>query len=267
MFRLLRRIAQKHLLVHLIIPLFVGILAEVGFAYRSGKINDWNNLREYLFSLERFGLFVGVFLTYLFLMYFFIRKDTDIGLKRLALAELEETLDEATGYFAVGTISLKEWFDPATEVYLASILRRKFQPNGIRHERVLFFFTRADIKNLTSPYLDGYYAKCLKEIHMQFGVPLAFLERTQIFQILNKLSITDRKLLRLYRWPFSWLPDYALQEIHLNWLRRKIRGLSFSLVELKCGTKCIIRFSKNGQSLGLERVDHPDVVKAYELIV
>jgi hypothetical protein len=123
------------------------------------------------------------------------------------------------------------------------------------------------MKNLGSPYLDGYYAKCLKEIHMQFGIPLAFLERMNIFQILNNLSIKDRKLLRLYRWPFSWLPDYLLQNIHVNWLRRKIRGLSFSFVELKSGARCVIRFSKDGQSLALERVDDPDTVNAYGLVV
>lgn len=266
MFRLLRRIAQRRLLSHLLIPIIVGMLVEAIIAYLNDKASDWLAIRHYLFSPERIGLYVGVLSTYIFLMYFFIRRDTDIGLKKLALAELDETLENAVDYFAIGTIRIREWFDPATEVYFATILKRRVACSGFRHERVLCFFTRADVKNLASPYLDGYYAKCLREVHSQFGIPLAFLERPQIFNILNGLNVKQRKLLRLYRWPISWLPEQVLINIRLNWLRRRIRRLSFSLVELKSGQKCAIRFSKRGQTLGLERVDDVETVQAYASI-
>lgn len=267
MFRLLRRIAQKHSLTHLLIPIIVGMVVEATIAYINNKARSWSSIGHYLFSPERLGLYLGVLSTYFLLLYFFIRSDTDVGLKRLALAELEETLNEAKSYFAIGTIRLREWFDPATQVYSATILKQRLACDGFQHERVLFFFTKGGIKNLTSPYLDGYYAKCLKEIHKHYSVPLAFLERPQIFKILNKLTVRQRKLLRLYRWPISWLPESFLTNIPLNWLRRSIRRLSFSLVELRNGKSCVIRFSKRGQTLGLERVDDLEIVEAYSSIV
>ncbi len=120
MFRLLRRIAQEHLAIHLLIPTIVGISVEGAIAYWVSNARSWGALRQYLFSIERVGLLLGFLITYLVLMYYFIKRETDVGLKRLGVAELEETLRNANGYFAIATIKLKEWFDPAAQVYLAT---------------------------------------------------------------------------------------------------------------------------------------------------
>lgn len=262
MLRLLRRIAQRHLAQHLLFPLIVGVLVEAAIAYY--KAEDWKGLTHYLFSYERAGLVLGIVVTYLMLMYYFIKKDTDIGMKRIGMAELEEALEGAIGFFAIGTIKLKEWFEPVTQAYFTAIAKRSLTSNPHLYcTRVLFFFTGSDMKNVDNLYLDGYYAKRLTEIHERFQAKLAFLERREIFKVLNGLPLEDRRSLGCYPIWINWLDGKTLEKIRLSLLRRRIRKLAFALVEHEHGRKSVVRFSKHGQTLGLEVIEDSELVKPY----
>lgn len=271
MLMILRRIAQRHLVQHLLFPLIVGMLVEATIARWQHTGNGWRGFMPYLLSYERAGLILGIVMTYLLLMYYFIKKDTDIGMKRIGMAELEAALDHATEFFAIGTIRLREWFEPVTQAYFTAIATRSL--TGHRHlhcTRVLFFFTNSDMKNVDNLYLDGYYAKRLTEIHERFKAKLAFLKRREIFEFLNELSIEDRRALGCYPLWINWLGEKTLEKmrkIPLSLLRRRIRKLAFALVKHDDGQLSVVLFTKHGQTLDLEVIEEPDRIKPYSTLV
>jgi hypothetical protein len=131
-----------------------------------------------------------------------IRKETNIGLEQLRLNVLAERLEGATGLFAVGTMRFDEWFDPAVQVYLATIFQKKLKEATFRYERVLLLGRRSAAKDLGSDYLDGYYAKCLVHIHRRLGIDLYYLERSEILGILKALTAKEKAQLGFYP---SWM--------------------------------------------------------------
>ena len=206
---MIRRIARTEVLYHLLIPLALGFVGEAAFAYAFGIATDWATLRRYLISVERGGFVLGALLAYSVIMYLVIRRTTNVGMRRLGLAVLEDALKDATSYFALGTVRLKEWFDPSMQAYLATINKHAASCANFRHDRVLLFFSKSDIKDLGSDYLDGYYAKSLIELHKQYGIHLGFLERNEIFALLDELSIDEKSDLKCNRWPNTLIAKIA----------------------------------------------------------
>ena len=105
------------------------------------------------------------------------------------IGDLSEALEGADRYFAIGTIPLKEWFEPNPLLYLASIVRQQIDrrhlisapaagavaagpvpanissSSSFRHERVLLFSNDTDFRALQASYLDQHYARSFSAIH------------------------------------------------------------------------------------------------------
>ena len=172
-------------------------------------------------------------------------------------------LANATSYFATSTIGMKEWFDPISQVFLACIVKQKYQLSGFNDMRVLLFFGMREIGDLNAPYLDGYYARRLADLHIHYGTPLAFLNREEIFSALSKLSFDEMKMLGCYpRW-LRWLPDWLLKHISLNRMHIRIPELDFAVVEGEDKAMSVLLVSKCGESVHVSRVTESTHVSAY----
>ena len=264
--KILRRILRRHLFLHLLIPLVVGLCFHILTArFMSGR--SWDELWAALLTWESFLFVAGIIFAYFVVMYYLIRKETSIRIGADDLAVLDGGLTTARNYFATSTIDMKEWFDPISQVFLASITKQKLRPGWSFHdERVLLFFRRADIDSLYSPYLDGYYAQRLAEIHKHYGIPLAFLERSEIFEILETLPWEQRKAIGCYPRRIAWLGGGILRRIRLSRIRRSLRELDFALVEDTAGTKCVLKVSKQGQNVRI-RCIKGNAVEPYARLV
>lgn len=263
--RIIRKIFARHLALHFIVPIIVGLIVESLIAWKRCTTNckPW---LDYLFTLER-GVLIGVaFVIYLVVMFLILRDETKKGMRRLGLGVLEEALQDATSYFSVATIKLREWFEPSTQVYLATLMRRKLEAPDFRHDRVLLFFTKGQFKDLNSQYLDGYFAKAFIETHKMSGIGLGYLEPSQVSKILKDLSIEERKAVGYY--PARW-PNGLLKVVSLHWLRKRKRSrrLAFAFVEQGPGRRCVLAFSKHGERIGLTKIEDENTVSCYEKLV
>jgi hypothetical protein len=262
----LRKILGKHAWLHLIIPLLVGLLFHSLVShYREGR--GWETLLKDLMSFQTAVFVVGLFVTYLLIMYHLIKKETSMKIRGTDLALLDGTLAQAHSYFATSTIGMEEWFDPISQVFLACIVKRKLQQQAFRDERVLLFSRRGEIEELNMPYLDGYYARRVAELHIHWGTPLGFLGRRDIFGALSELSFEERKKLGCYPGWLAWCPDRLLRSIPLNWVRVRMPELDFALVENQDGNKSVLLVSKRGEDVRVFRVTKTDVVSAYAKFV
>ncbi|HET8671186.1 MAG TPA: LapA family protein, partial [Candidatus Saccharimonadales bacterium] len=217
---------RKHLFYHLIIPLAGGILVE-GVVHKLIDHNgDWG-----LFVFRALTLIVGVLLSWLLVMFLLITHETKKKLSRRNLKKLEKRLKTATGYYGVSIIDLADWFEPGSQLYLAKLLKRKLAVDNFEHDRTLLFFSNRELENTKVDLTDEHhYAKCLAFIHQDFDIPLSFLDRKQIFQVLKDLDEEDRLRLGCYpRWT-TWRPFHKFQRLRLNWLRWRIPQLDFGLV-------------------------------------
>lgn len=180
--RILRRILRRHVTHHLLIPLIVGLAVDILIAYSfTHHLQHWNELKKYLLSVERAGLIGGIFVAYFLVMYFVVKEETSISIDPRDREVLRENLEDATSFFALNTIAVREWFGPAAQEYLSEIEKYHKKAGGFRHERVLLFFRRKDYADLVTPYLDYHYAHALVQMHKNYGITLAFLERKDIF--------------------------------------------------------------------------------------
>jgi len=154
-------------------------------------------------------------------------------------------------------------FDPISQVFLASVIGRKYQQNQLLDERVLLFFRDRDIHALDLPYLDGYYGRRLAEIHFQYQTPLAFLRPDEIFDILGAFSFEERVALGCYP---SWTPHRLASRILLRWIRRRLRNLDFAFVEERNAGASVLRVSKEGEKLRVMRITG-ETLKPYAKLV
>src|SRR5438445_413871 len=110
---------RKHAMLHLIIPLSVGIVVE-GLV----EIFVLGNQGRFILSLYSFrtlSLMAGVFVSYVVIMYLVIKNDTAARIAEGDYTYLEDTLGEVNSFFGVSIIPLEEWFDPSMQVYLAML--------------------------------------------------------------------------------------------------------------------------------------------------
>jgi hypothetical protein len=141
-YSILRRILGRHVWWHLVIPLLAGVVAEIIYT-RAVEGTEWSALLDHLLSGPRIVLYVGIVVTYLLVIFFRIRHETNIGLKQLDLHVLADHLTKAESIFAIGTMDFREWFDPAVQAYLARIYERKLRTDPFRYERVLLLGRRS----------------------------------------------------------------------------------------------------------------------------
>jgi hypothetical protein len=266
-FRILRKILQRHSKLHLVIPM----VAALGLDYLTATYTLHRFLSWEEFWLRALAAGLTVLVTYLVIMYFLIKKETSIRVSGIDLEILRRSLRNATGLFATSTIPFIEWFDPVSQVYFSIIVGQQIVNRSFRHSRVFLFFGQGEIRNLDSMYLDGYYSKCLAEIHQNYEMKPAFLRPGEIAGLLAQVSPEDAAVFgRRRTWFPYWLrlpPRRGSKSVVLAphwWYSRN--AFDFALIELPT-RKCVLRVSKPGQEVRIERIDDTNKVAAYERLV
>lgn len=267
LFKILRRIFGRHLKLHLLIPLVVALgLEYLAAVYSSWRVIGW---REFLIRAALTALVV--LLTYFVIMYGLIKKETSIRVSKVDLEVLKDSLSTAESFFATSTIPFKEWFDPVAQVYFSIIVNRRFQSTSFRHTRVFLFFREADIRNLESMYLDGYYSKCLAEMQQNYKVFPAFLKRDKLLSALNSLEREDdKKALGCRRFCIPYSISWSNRRVNFKkkyFYRWRSGRLDFALVALAGGKKHVLRVSKHGQDVRIEKLEEQNDVSPYEELV
>jgi len=234
-FRVIRKIIQRHFKSHLLIPLVVGLAIEFGSEFLEHRYQGF-------FSwILPFAPVLGVVAAYLVVASLVFHRDTQVGIEQIKSLKLEKALKNATGFFGVGAIRLREWFEPSPQVYLATILKRKIDNPEFNYTRVLIF-SRSAYKDLKSPYLDWYYAKSLVEIHTASKIGLAYLKPEEIDSILKEFEVEEGKAIGYYP---PWIPDWVLKVTPRSWRRIWNRKLALAVVE-HGGKNHFLPFSKRG---------------------
>jgi len=260
------KVLIQHALYHLVIPLVVGI----GFEVLASKV--WESLLNWgqPTPSARLGFLVaGIAITYFVITSILLYKETSVEYKMLKLNTLKETLKDAEIYFAVSTIHLGGWFNPYVQSYLANIVNRRLEDENFLHERVLLFFTKSDLRR-AKELPDRYYAQALTDIHINYKIPLAFLERKDILEILRSLKHEELQTIGCY-------PKWAFKVTDANkdkWLgrRRRFPELDFAFIEKKNDVKCVLPFKKKGDDVEIEvksntEKENEELVAVYEILV
>lgn len=248
---LLWRILRAHFAKHLLIPLMLGIFC--GLIVLWIKHKDLHEAFKQMFSWEKLAEVTAIILTYCFLMAHQVYMDTAIEFGGTDRAVLYSKLDNAKTYFATSAIPIEEWFDPISQVYFSAILKHKLaqQHLPVHDERVLLLLDREEDLELRTPYLSGYYGRSLAAIHSSLGIPLGFLRRAEILDLLSNLSGADRGVL-------GYTPEWKSMS--------RIPELDFALVERQDGTKTVLRVGKDGENLRITPVEGPDIVAFQNLV-
>jgi hypothetical protein len=259
MYRVYRILMSKHLMTHLIGPLLVGLGVELLCDSYTGRFHGWS-----AFGTDKAVLVVGIVVTYLVLSNLSIYHETKEQVERSQLNALEDALPTAQSFFATSALSLKEWFDPSTQVYFSKILRRQLGAGPFTHQRVLLFFRRRELKDSQSMFLDGHYALALASVHENFSIDLGFLGPKDIRSILNRLTAEERKTLECYpRWLARWAPGFVL-DLYLR-SRGRIPQLDFAFITHGADAPpTVFPFSKRGESL---KVEGPGSIEAYKRLM
>lgn len=259
---------RKHSVFHLFIPLFGGIFWEW---FIDAFVTEDSFIVSVLgrFWFRSAVLVSGVFLSWLIVMVVLINRETKKRVNRRALVKLQDTLDKATSYYGVSIIPLTEWFDPAVQLYWTKLVKRKMEAEEFEHERTLLFFSNREYKNSQVEKVDeNHYGKCLAFMHGDCEIPLSFLERKDIFEILDDLSPEVRQALGCYpRWTRLG-PLRVFQRLPLSLLRRRINQLDFALVT-KQGKKkpSALRICKRGEDVLIDEELKEDKAEPYRLLV
>jgi hypothetical protein len=255
-FRVIRKIIQRHFKYHLLIPLVVGLLIEFGAGFLERKYGG-----PVLKWVGPFAPILGFVGAYLVVMYFVFRSETNVGMKRIESTKLKEALKGATGYFAVGAIGLREWFEPSPQVYLATVMKRKLDDRNFRYDRVLLF-SRAAYKDLDSFYLNGYYAKALTNIHDSHGIRLAYLTPEEIEVIMKDFSLVEGKAIGYYP---RWLSERLLSRTPRSWRGIWTRKLALGVVEYADRSR-VMPFSKHRMIVDIDE-SKPDARPAFDKLL
>jgi hypothetical protein len=255
-YRVAGRILRRQALFHLLIPLIAGVLAEIFYTWLFDA-NAWAHLSAHLLSGPRIALFVGIFIAYFAVMFILIWRETKIGLRQIYLAVLADELKTAKSLFAIGTMNFDEWFDPAVQVYLATIYNRKRDGDlagheKFRYERILLLVGRSAKKDFEAAYLDGYHAECLMRIHQSLDINLYFLLWRDIVEILGQLSAKDKADLGYYPAWFAYVPNIVAKLlIFIVGRRRRVRKVAVGVLEMGDNSKSVFRFSKRDKLLSV----------------
>lgn len=250
-YSILTRILRRHAIFHLLIPLVVGLFVEAVYANIWNKV-AWSHLPAHLLSADRLVLYAGILAAYVVVVGVLITSETNIGLRRLELNALALRLRGATRLFAVAPTPLEEWFDPAAQVYLATIFGERLSVQPFRYERVLLFHSRSTRTNLNSDYLDGYYAKCLIDIHKRLGIDLYFLEWNDLSALLNQLTPQQKVYIGYYPTWATLGPDWLTKVLLWPVRRRRVLKIAGGVIEDSAGVVSAFRFAKRENIVDVE---------------
>lgn len=246
------RLVRKCWTYHFLIPIALGFAIETLHAWYVGDIRAFTSAelgaywsRHTITLLIEYAVFV-VFLAHLVI--------TEAAVEVTSIGALDDILPEAKSYFAIGTIPLDEWFEPATLMYFSHILEYHTREPGF-HKRALLFFSRSSFRATKATYLDARYANCFAEMHRRLKVPLAYLDPKTSFNVIESLSPAQRKHLG-WCWPWAiWFPGT------LHWripghciLRRRFRNLAFAAIDMKDGTQRVLLFRKHRGDLAVSEL-------------
>ena len=256
MFRFLWRIAREALTLHLLLPLLGSILVGSFVAYLRGT--SFAALPSYW--LEHSVELITVYAVFIAVLVYLAQRET--GIRVTNLATLDDVLPGSHSYFALAAIPLREWFDPSVQVYLARLFAHQASTPGFRHERVLLFLTRGTFLDVHSSLLDEFYARCLSKLHRQFGAELAFLRPEDLFELLGKLSPSDKAALGysrtarlIHRMKISWRP------------RHLVDALAFAEVKAADGSTCIVTFLNSPGELSVRTITNPVRMRPYQALL
>jgi hypothetical protein len=254
-FRLLWRLARRNFGIHYFWPLIIAIGVESLFAYsRPG----WPGFWRHWLSLSHLAGLLSVYITFVWVIAIYLKKASDVRSTRVQT--LDDILPDAARYFAIGTIPLKDWFDPDSQVYLATIIRYQHSPTNLKHERVLLFFSDYQLQALKASYLDEHHARCLLSIHKRFDITLAFLGPAQLQSIFGSLSDDCKSALGCYRRFAKRLPTRFQ-------MRKQPASLPFAYIEMKDGGEKFLKFRKGKTVLGLDEIQDTPVTKACKALI
>jgi hypothetical protein len=121
---------------------------------------------------------------------------------------------------------------------------------------MILFFTQRDLYDVDLPYLDGYYARRLADLHLEYEIPLSFIKPKDLMEVVKSLSRDKRKALHccpagLFQYlPATW------------WARRRRHALDFAVVKTTDNSSLVIRVSKEGERVTIEPL-RDDAAKPY----
>jgi hypothetical protein len=261
-YQLIKRTLERHIGVHLLIPFGVAV---VFWLVSEAFLTRWNC---HAWSLPQIWdtwptlirELISIYLVFIIVVALSMKNASDV--RWAAVGHLQDILPTATRYFAIGTIPLHEWFEPNSLVYLATILRHQMVSSKsdipaqqLRHERVLLFYSEADLRALQASFLDEHYAKSFAAIHQRFGVPLAYLGPDRIKELINGLDEAHKVSLGCYEPRRIWSKKTPA-------LRAKPELLPFAWIERNGGAQQVIQFLKNRNTLVLPEVHGDDRIAA-----
>ena len=149
----------------------------------------------------------------------------------------------------------------------SSLARRspRTQP-AFRHERVLLFFSDAEVGALQASYLDQHYARSFSAIHDRFGIALAYMRPKEIHdKILSKLTPEERWIPAPYQW--FGRPRRLWGTRILRSRAKKIDRMVPFAVIYTGAEKVFLRFMKDGNSLTVEKIGADRETKACAAMV
>lgn len=233
-FYALRRILAKHFGFHMLIPLFFGAVAEVLSAAFGGRA-----IGQALTSL---GVPVlGIVITYLVVMVLIIKREASAPYELANFTKVEEQLEDATSYFALCAIPMRDWFEPGAFKYFALLLWKKEQCKDFRYERVIIFPNPKQKREVEETTLDRYHAEALAKAHHMLDIPMGWLGpndmreiRDGMREIVQVLPWDKRVLLERVPALLRWLPERVVKGF--EWPLE----LDFAVVEQPNGPVVII---------------------------
>jgi hypothetical protein len=254
---LFRRIFREHSGAHLWIPIVVVAVLSVfldlvPFLWNHNTL-DWTLVWKWAdfwkpLLVRDYRELLGIYLAFVWVVWKSVRKASDV--RWTMIGDLVDKVKDADRYFAIGTIQLKEWFEPNTLLYLATIIREQYQGRKFVHERVLLFHEEADFEALQASYLDQHYAKSFSAIHDRFNIPLAYLRPGEVRQILGALDPKHQCMLSPYRW---FARPRKLWRVRIFRALGRKKPSPFAVI-YHGDNRQILRFLKSGNSLTVEEI-------------
>ncbi|MDX6558112.1 MAG: hypothetical protein QOF72_1161 [Blastocatellia bacterium] len=249
-FRLVWRLTRRNFGLHYFWPFAIAIGVESLLAYRHA---EWHGFWNYWFSLGHLAGLASVYLSFVWVIAIYVKKASDV--RSTVIQTLDDILPDATRYLGIGTIPLKSWFDPDSQVYLATIIAYQHLASKLKHERVLLFYSDYEMQALKASYLDEHHARSLLAIHKKFDITLGFLGPVNLLRILKSLSEESKRSLGCYRRFSRVLPSSCRK-------RRRPALLPFALIEMKDGPPRFLKFKKDETVLRLDEISESKTIAA-----
>jgi hypothetical protein len=244
----LRKIFAKHFLYHMAIPLIGGALTELYVVPYLG-LTPPIGLTD-LFTAKHLVPVVGVVTSYLVVMFFIVTKEVSVPFETANFRRVEQALRDATSYFALCDIPMREWFEPGAFKYYSLLQSKKeADPHRFRYERVIVFKREADRRYAEETVLDRYHADALATSHRKFQIPMGWLPPTEFREILNRVPKEHRLLFRRIPAVLRVLPPWIMRRLPLP------AQLDFAVIERPSGKAVIIVPFKKSPTVVLQGDD------------